>query len=776
MKFINILSRAAAIAAMAFMAACGVNDIYPDGGDNNEGDMPGGSETPGQINGQMRDVKIYGVVTFGSGSPISGVSVTSGSETAITDDAGFYVLDRADVKDGRALVRFAKNDYFPVVRACQILDNTGCELNAAMESVYSDNNCARSTFHSSDGKIISVSGFSVDLPADGFVKASDGSRYVGDVTAAVYYLSPEADGFPELMPGSDLQARDKDYNTKQLVSYGMTNVLLTDRYGNRLQLADGCAATLTFPTPESMSGDAPATMPLWSFDETTGLWVEEGTATRDQKGNYTGTATHFSWWNLDDDFPQAWVEGVVKDENGNVLPGIKVLINNQLVARTNSSGVYRKAVVAERAFVISVPSASYAGYTPEFKAVVSPLSYGEVRRVDITLPVRHYVHGRVTDKSGTPIVAAYEIYYPGGESGWNNTDANGEFRYYLPWGARGKGTAHVVSKKGNADDVSFDIPGDRNIELDIVINSGNGGGSIDPEIIAECSNGTVHYLEADKPLPSTLGGVIVQDRFLTVISRVNFESDIFALQVNDYDPSRSEYTDFMFQAVDGSKIVQCMGGKLSIREENDVYTFNLTGKGVYAEIISSDGEFGNPCEATITVNNVGISHLMTIERRENYTPASPMPSVTPKLSAPAPVALIVTKSQKMGLGGWLYYNGDLNDFDALKAQADRSGYTMSSYDKDSQTGYAEVLYTKDNNHMMIEADSDCPVINAEEWRDEPMMSITGSESEYAYESQLIVTSFAGGTLSLQDIMEDLDDEDSFARSAKRILRKAAKRL
>src|SRR6202008_1408413 len=50
--------------------------------------------------------------------------------------------------------------------------------------------------------------------------------------------------------------------------------------------------------PQTLLQPAPATIALWSFDETTGLWKEEGTATK-TGSNYIALVHHFSYWNCD---------------------------------------------------------------------------------------------------------------------------------------------------------------------------------------------------------------------------------------------------------------------------------------------------------------------------------------------------------------------------------------------------------------------------------------------------------------------------------------------
>ena len=121
--------------------------------------------------------------------------------------------------------------------------------------------------------------------------------------------------FEGMMPGGDLSAQRTDGSSTMLLSYGMTAVNLTDNNGNKLQLKEGSEATLTFPIPVSMKDNLPASIPLWSFNEKTGLWEEEGLA--ELKGDvYVGKVKHFSWVNLDEPSDTAWV---VMGESADVL-------------------------------------------------------------------------------------------------------------------------------------------------------------------------------------------------------------------------------------------------------------------------------------------------------------------------------------------------------------------------------------------------------------------------------------------------------------------------
>jgi hypothetical protein len=75
-------------------------------------------------------------------------------------------------------------------------------------------------------------------------------------------------------------ADDKNGARVTLASFGMMAVELESASAEKLQIKSGSVATLTTPIPASAQANAPATIALWSVNEQTGIWKEEGTATK----------------------------------------------------------------------------------------------------------------------------------------------------------------------------------------------------------------------------------------------------------------------------------------------------------------------------------------------------------------------------------------------------------------------------------------------------------------------------------------------------------------
>jgi hypothetical protein len=106
-----------------------------------------------------------------------------------------------------------------------------------------------------------------------------------------------------------------------------------------------------------MENNPPETIPLWSFDEQKGIWIEEGVATRE--GNvYVGTVSHFSWVNLDDPKRIVTLKGWVVCLDDVPVSWVRVKINNPDVgntaAYTNSEGAWTAIVPENTSFTVTV--------------------------------------------------------------------------------------------------------------------------------------------------------------------------------------------------------------------------------------------------------------------------------------------------------------------------------------------------------------------------------------------------------------------------------------
>ncbi len=136
-------------------------------------------------------------------------------------------------------------------------------------------------------------GIRVQFPANSLEDAS-GKAPSGNVDVALGTIDLMT---PEQMPG-DYIVRMANGETRVMQSYGAGSIEISAG-GTRYNLKPGMAATLVIPVDPSQltaGGTLPPTIPLLSYEEQQGVWVQEGEAAL--VGNaYMASVTHFSAFN-----------------------------------------------------------------------------------------------------------------------------------------------------------------------------------------------------------------------------------------------------------------------------------------------------------------------------------------------------------------------------------------------------------------------------------------------------------------------------------------------
>lgn len=258
----------------------------------------------GQSSGQL-----LGKVTSNTNAPISGVEVRVGTLVTYTNTKGEFFFDKVPART-RLVVAFRNDQWAPTQKIIVVPKDHAGYLEASMQPVGATQNINAST-----GGTITHNGMKVVFPANAFVDAS-GKPFTGTAQVRGTYFDPTSAAFTRCFPG-DFEGVRTNGATTAIESYGFINVEIVAA-GAPLQLASGVRATITVPVPAAIAGRAPATIPLWYFDETKGQWIEEGSATL-TGGAYIGQVAHFTSWNCDQPTQTSWLEGHVLDGNGNPL-------------------------------------------------------------------------------------------------------------------------------------------------------------------------------------------------------------------------------------------------------------------------------------------------------------------------------------------------------------------------------------------------------------------------------------------------------------------------
>lgn len=287
------------------LAGCG------GGGDSNPNTSP--PPATGTVSGL--------VVAAGSGQALSGVAVSAGGRSTTTDVSGRYTLTSVPAANP-VVIRFDRAGYARGLSNVVVAGGGSASANPRLTPV-----AFTGQFNAASGTVASVpnSQAQVSLPPAALVNAATGAPASGTVNVELAPIDPAAD--PANMPGN-FQATSGGARTT-IESFGALSVVLTDNAGNTLNLAAGHTATIRIPVA-TRAPVLPSTMPLYYLDESTGLWVEQGTA--NLKGvapeqYYEGSVSHFTIWNIDRATETLFLTGCAEDPQGRRQGGVNVETN-----------------------------------------------------------------------------------------------------------------------------------------------------------------------------------------------------------------------------------------------------------------------------------------------------------------------------------------------------------------------------------------------------------------------------------------------------------------
>ncbi|MEM8909569.1 MAG: carboxypeptidase-like regulatory domain-containing protein, partial [Bacteroidota bacterium] len=265
---------------------------------------------------------VSGFVVDDNGDPVSNALVRLNNNSLTTDEYGHFFLEDLTMNSRGTVVRVEKGGFFKGSRRFFPVAAQQNRLTIQLLKKSFDQSFSSST----GGQISLPSGATIDFEADGIQRA-DGGAFSGTVQVAAQWMDPTQSATMDQMPGN-LQGVNAQSEEVSLATFGMMAVELQDENGALLNIANGSSAQLTMPVPASLQEDAPEEIPLWSYDEDYGLWVEESVATL-KNGAYVGDVTHFSFWNCDHPFPVVEFSLKLIDESAvgvtNTLVTIEVL-------------------------------------------------------------------------------------------------------------------------------------------------------------------------------------------------------------------------------------------------------------------------------------------------------------------------------------------------------------------------------------------------------------------------------------------------------------------
>jgi len=275
---------------------------------------------------------VSGLVTnFISGEVASDVTITTYSmsdtgETEFgsvtTDENGLYEMIGVDTTDTFYL-RVSSAEYVVDVERHVANGETDRVLNLNILPIdYSTTFAATDPINMGESAEATVN--IVEIPAS-TLETADGNTPSGDITATITVIDPSL--YVEAMPGLYTTSNSETGDIEPIESFGAFSLTLTDADGNDLDLVEGTNATVRIPLASGVT-NPPATIPLYYFDESTALWIEEGEATLttiDGALFYVGTVSHFTTWNADQVYNTVELLGCVVDTEGLPVANVQVL-------------------------------------------------------------------------------------------------------------------------------------------------------------------------------------------------------------------------------------------------------------------------------------------------------------------------------------------------------------------------------------------------------------------------------------------------------------------
>lgn len=403
-------------------------------------------------NFQQVNTSLVGQVVDKNNAPIINALVTFGNKTKMTDANGIFTFDDVMVQENRAYVKVEKEGYFHGSRTFFAYANQRSNVRISLLE-----KTIQGTISASGGTVTTPEGVALDFPANAVANA-DGSLYTGTVQVAAQYLDPAAENIGSIMPG-DLRGITTDNVEEGLTTYGMVAVELLGNNGELLNVADGKTVELTMPLGNDQLSSAPAEIPLWYFDETNGVWKEEGKAIL-QGDKYIGQVSHFTFWNCDINWDLIYLDGSVLLD-GAILEGATICLsfdNGGWISTacdfSNENGIFSGQVPANTTFTLNVYGpynncgATY--YTEEIGPFTDDVTLDPIDLDGSTLNNDILnVTGTIVDCDNNPITNGYARIKVGYYTFYAYPD-NGEIDFTF---------LHCGSLNGDAEITLFDLTG-----------------------------------------------------------------------------------------------------------------------------------------------------------------------------------------------------------------------------------------------------------------------------------------------------------------------------
>lgn len=302
------------------------------------------------------------------GVALKNVQITVAGKTVTTDENGLADFSINIPKSTRnVVVRLSKSGFINQSILVDVKDLTNITANMLLikQNVNVQN--------IEDAQVIesAYNNATITIPANAFIKP-DGTPATGAITVEFTPWDISTEDL-NAMPANGV-AQNANGQIVNLISAGMITAIFKDADGTHLQLAEGKTADIQMDLPlESINNQgltAGSEIPMWHFDESKGLWVEEGkgvvVSTPYSQTSPFGlavkaTVSHFSTWNWDFEFSDTAGQVNVKCKSG--ADFIPCHITAKVELADGSGFTKTSSISAEGTIIVNMPSSGSIQWT-----------------------------------------------------------------------------------------------------------------------------------------------------------------------------------------------------------------------------------------------------------------------------------------------------------------------------------------------------------------------------------------------------------------------------
>ena len=360
------------------------------------------------------------IITGGQGvdEAIQGASVLFGNKTAITDEYGFFEIKDASVSKLAAQLSASKPGFITSYKT--IITDDGASNFERMQLIYSGSGGS----YSSSGLYYDGTYGSISIPPEELLIEGTNTPYSGTFHFYANIMIKDDGGLSLNMPG-DLRGIDSAGHLKLLNTYGLSWYYAVGTNGEKLQLSS--PATLKI---KEFGPNIPASIAAWRYDETIGLWRQEGRAFFDGTA-YQCTINKLGIWNFATSTDYTTVTAKIITSAGEPIPFTAIHVSNS--ADPNVVPVYRYAG-ADGSIKVAAPANSHVSFdvhalqysTPVFsKAFDNAQADLSLGNVIVNTNDVFTINGSITSCGNTPVTNGFVManalrFFP---------DLNGKFHF-----------------------------------------------------------------------------------------------------------------------------------------------------------------------------------------------------------------------------------------------------------------------------------------------------------------------------------------------------------